>query len=180
MAVSWGSHCLGRIIPIFKRGPTKTQASLTTVPGRIKGQILLEAMLRQMENKRVIGDSQHGFTKSKLCLRNLMAFYDVTVQRYFLIFNSNFVIKTMQSSPCAFPAIFSPCFLICSLSLNTTENIFSSLLLPHSSLKEIFCSLATTSYLSSLENSEVLFPGRLQQSVLSYYPAQWNPYTDTD
>ena len=43
---------------------------------KITDQILLETIPKHMQYKGATGDSQHGFTKGKSCLTNVVAFYD--------------------------------------------------------------------------------------------------------
>ena len=65
------------ISPIFKKGKKEDlgnyrPVSLTVMPSKIMEHALLETVQRYMEYKKLIYDSQHGFTRGKLCVRHLL------------------------------------------------------------------------------------------------------------
>jgi len=69
------------VTAIFKKGKKEDPGnykpvSLTSIPGKMVEQLILEVIVKQVEEKKVIRSSQHGFTKGKSCLTNLIAFYD--------------------------------------------------------------------------------------------------------
>lgn len=55
---------IGNITSVFKKGTV----SLTSVLRKIMKQFFVEAMLRHTEEREIIQDYQHSFTKGKLCL----------------------------------------------------------------------------------------------------------------
>jgi len=50
--------------------------SLTSIPAKMMEQLILEVVSKQVEEKKVVRSSQHGFTKGKSCLTNMIPFYD--------------------------------------------------------------------------------------------------------
>jgi len=50
-------------------------SSLTSIPRNVMEQVVLEATSRQLTNKKNTRSRQHGFTKSKSCLINLITFH---------------------------------------------------------------------------------------------------------
>ena len=61
------------VTPVFKKGKKEDPGnyrpvSLTSIPGKVMEQLILDVTSKQVEENKVIKSSQHGFTKGKSCL----------------------------------------------------------------------------------------------------------------
>ena len=72
---------LADVTPIYKKGCKEDPGnyrpvSLTSVPGKVMEQIILGEITQHVRGIQEIRPSQHRFMKGRLCLTNLIYFYD--------------------------------------------------------------------------------------------------------
>ena len=68
------------VVPIFKKGNRALTSnyrpvSLTSVIGKLLESIMAKNIREHLDRHNLIKDSQHGFSKGKSCLKNLLSFY---------------------------------------------------------------------------------------------------------
>ncbi|PKU45439.1 rna-directed dna polymerase from mobile element jockey-like [Limosa lapponica baueri] len=69
------------VTPVFEKGKKEDLGnyrlvSLTSIPGKMVERLILGVISKHVEEKKAIRSSQHGSTKGKSCLNNLIAFCD--------------------------------------------------------------------------------------------------------
>jgi hypothetical protein len=68
-----------KVIPIYKKGAKSDPGnyrpvSLTSVPCKILESLIKDAVMKHLENEKLIKDSQHGFMTGRSCTTNLTIF----------------------------------------------------------------------------------------------------------
>ncbi|NWI57793.1 RTJK polymerase, partial [Calyptomena viridis] len=71
---------LANVMPVYKKGRKEDPGnyrpvSLTSVPGKVMEQFILNVMMQNLQNGQGIRSSQHGFMQGRSCLTNLISFY---------------------------------------------------------------------------------------------------------
>ncbi|CAM4564109.1 unnamed protein product [Caretta caretta] len=72
---------LANVMPIFKKGSRDDPGnyrpvSLTSVLGKLVEIIVKNKIVRHVEEHKLLGKSQHGFSKGKSCLTNLLESFE--------------------------------------------------------------------------------------------------------
>lgn len=68
-------------LPSRRTKNNQETTSQLAVPGKVKGQIIMKAILKYMKDKRLTGSSQHGCMKEKSCLTSLLRWDDLVDER---------------------------------------------------------------------------------------------------
>lgn len=67
------------VTPVFKKCKEEDLSSLISVPGKMIEQLVLDAISKQTEERKVIRSFQHGLIKGKSCSINLATLYDIII-----------------------------------------------------------------------------------------------------
>jgi len=67
------------VTPIFKKGKKEDPGnyrpvSLTSIPGKVMEQLIVEVIIKQVKEKKVIRSSQHGFTMNLSYVTNISCY----------------------------------------------------------------------------------------------------------
>ena len=70
-----------RVVPLFKKGKRDRPenyrpVSLTSIVGKIFESIVKDNIVKHLDRHNLIKGSQHGFTKGRSCLTNLLQFIE--------------------------------------------------------------------------------------------------------
>ena len=76
---------IANVNPTYKKGYKEDlrnyrPVSLTSVPGKVMGQIVLREIMWHVQDNWGIRSRQHGFTNGRSCLTNLISFYDLVTR----------------------------------------------------------------------------------------------------
>ena len=74
-----------RVSPLFKKGKKDKPenyrpVSLTSIIGKILESIIKDSLVKHLDTHKLIRNSQHGFTKGKSCLTNILSFMESVTQ----------------------------------------------------------------------------------------------------
>ena len=74
------------IVPLFKKGNRSdpcnySPVSLTSVVCKVMERLVKDNAVEHLNDYNVINGSQHGFTRGRSCLTNLLEFFEVVYER---------------------------------------------------------------------------------------------------